>query len=277
MRAPTQWYGGKGNLAGKIAPFVPYSERYVEPYCGMASLFFYRERSKVEALNDLNDHVITLFRVLQDKDKCKELQDRLDFTLYARSELTRALTILGQPTKHDEISRAWAAFVALNSTINAKASTAQATPSSWAAHGSALKSWPRKSKECGLWHARLAGVSIDNKDAVWFIRKWDSPETVIYCDPPYVLGTRREKSGYRFEQNDAHHRKLVEVLLGLKGACVLSGYDSPLYHPLVSVGWRKELIEVHCPSASWDGTNARRTEVLWINPRASQMLAEQKK
>lgn len=59
------WIGGKRRLARYILPLFPHHQCYVEPFCGAAALFFMKEPSKVEAINDINGDVVNLYRVVQ--------------------------------------------------------------------------------------------------------------------------------------------------------------------------------------------------------------------
>lgn len=40
---------------------------------------------------------------------------------------------------------------------------------------------------------RLRGVQIECMDAVMLIQQYNHPNALIYCDPPYVLGSRTGK------------------------------------------------------------------------------------
>jgi DNA adenine methylase len=92
----------------------------------------------------------------------------------------------------------------------------------------------------------------------------DSPETLHYCDPPYVHSTRTTwagkgaRAGYAHEMNDADHEEFAQCVHGLKGKVIISGYPSPLYDRLFA-DWRRVEKE-----ALADG-NRKRTEVLWMN------------
>lgn len=61
----------------------------------------------VEVLNDLDQRIVNLYRVLQDRDKFRELLRRLIWTPYSRAEFARALATLKDPGA-DDVSRAWA-------------------------------------------------------------------------------------------------------------------------------------------------------------------------
>lgn len=59
------WIGGKRRLAKHILPLFPDHHTYVEPFAGGAAMFFLKRPAEVEVLNDCNNDLITLYRVLQ--------------------------------------------------------------------------------------------------------------------------------------------------------------------------------------------------------------------
>ena len=59
------WVGGKRRLAKHILPCFPAHKFYVEPFCGGAALFFSKDPSTVEVLNDINGDLINLYRVVK--------------------------------------------------------------------------------------------------------------------------------------------------------------------------------------------------------------------
>ena len=52
------WISSKGKLADKILPLFPAHTCYVEPFAGSAALFFRKEPTKVEVLNDVNGELV---------------------------------------------------------------------------------------------------------------------------------------------------------------------------------------------------------------------------
>lgn len=107
----------------------------------------------------------------------------------------------------------------------------------------------------------MSAVRIICGDAISHLRKLRCrPETLIYCDPPYLMDTRRSKleiyrhEFYRIDQ----HRKLLELLLSLNCMVMISGYRSSLYDAMLQ-GWRRVEREV----VLHGGIKA--TECLWMN------------
>ena len=65
MSAPIfPWMGGKRRMAKHILPEFPDHDCYVEPFCGGAALFFMKEPSRVEVINDFDGEVVNLYRVV---------------------------------------------------------------------------------------------------------------------------------------------------------------------------------------------------------------------
>ena len=78
-------------------------------------------------------------------------------------------------------------------------------------------------------HERLRRVEIWNTGACEFIKKLDSPETMFYCDPPYLHETRVSVDAYEYEMSVEDHVDLLAELAECDGKFMLSGYRSELY------------------------------------------------
>ena len=65
MVGPLSYIGGKNRLARRIISLIPEHTTYVEPFCGGAQVFFHKEASSVEILNDLNEDIFNFLRVCQ--------------------------------------------------------------------------------------------------------------------------------------------------------------------------------------------------------------------
>ncbi len=121
---------------------------------------------------------------------------------------------------------------------------------------------------CCLWIRQCVvlhrGVQIENRPAVDVIERFNYPNVLTYIDPPYVLSTRHGKQ-YRYELEDKGQNELLDVVLGHKGAVMLSGYDNELYNDRLK-GWHRE--ETECRSQ----VGSRKREVLWMNFEPVQQL-----
>ena len=273
----------------KLLPLVPYGEDvrvYVEPYCGGASLFFAKRPHPVEVLNDLDERVVTLFRVLQEPEEFARLKHRLQYTPYARAELVRAIRILQEGGSAADI--AWALFVAANQSMSGL--TTGQSPLSWSyvfVSGDGVAKncnrWLMRLAHLDDWHRRLLMAQIDCRDALEVIRYWDSPVTFFYLDPPYVPEARKGRRLYAVEADLAHHEALVQTLLGIQGMALLSAYAHPVYQPLEEAGWERR----DWPTVSHTAVRNRRNglqgagsalakvprvESVYISPRLAERL-----
>lgn len=103
-------------------------------------------------------------------------------------------------------------------------------------------------------------VQLVNGCAHNFLANYNYSGTeLIYCDPPYLVATRKSprKYRYRFEYTEQDHLELLELLKSLPCQVILSGYPSALYDDLLGDWNRIEL------QAMTQG--GPRTEKLWYN------------
>lgn len=55
-------------------------------------------------------------------------------------------------------------------------------------------------------------------------------ETLIYCDPPYLIDTRRSRRKlYRHEMDEASHSVFLKTICDLRCRVIVTHYDHPLY------------------------------------------------
>ncbi len=67
MKTPITYYDGKIQLASKIVKLFPEHKVYCEPFVDGASVFFAKEKSEVEVINDINGEIVNFYQVLQKK------------------------------------------------------------------------------------------------------------------------------------------------------------------------------------------------------------------
>ncbi len=269
-QAPIKYFGGKGNMIGKLLElFPPVSEydHFLDAYGGAGTVLLNKPVTPVEVYNDLNRNAHALFAVLVDKALFLEFQRLTEVALY--DELTSeeylvaltddTLTLVERAFRFWYVSRVRhgsgiGGFVC-NSTIRRGMSKSTSDFLSSVDGLSAL-------------HTRLSRVVVRNCDAIKLIPQFDYKRALIYLDPPYVHSTR---GGARYETDadDNHHVALVEVLNSIRNAyVVLSGYDNPIYDSLK--GFTKHSFEV----ATVDGHNVPKTkrEFVWRNFEPMRLL-----
>ena len=65
MDSPLAYVGGKSKLSKEIISLIPHHSIYCEAFAGAGWVFFRKEPSKSEILNDLDSDLISFYRVLQ--------------------------------------------------------------------------------------------------------------------------------------------------------------------------------------------------------------------
>ena len=262
-RPVLRYHGGKWRIAPWVISFFPEHRVYVEPFGGAGSVLMRKPRSYAEIWNDLDDEVVNLFRVLR-SDRATELRRMIELTPYARSEFNTAYE-----HSPDDLERARRLVV--RSFMGHGSSGARKHRTGFRSNTNRLGSTP-----CGDWCslpasldtiiARLRGVIIEQRPFEMIIERNGEPGTLIYCDPPYMFGTRSQKRigndlfhGYAHELDDDAHGRLLDLVLSSRAMIVLSGYRSKLYDQRLA-GWRR--FETNARS---DGAHPR-VENIWLSP-----------
>lgn len=175
------WVGGKRHLARRLVARIEAIPHlcYAEPFIGMGGVFLRRaSRVESEAINDWSRDVATLFRVVQRHPR--SLFEEIGWRTASRDDFVRLAH--ADPEALTDIERA-ARFCFLQ--YNAYGGK----PNCASFGRSALRRsrWDPARIEAHLREVsrRLAGVVIDRLPYDEFIRRWDRPTTLFYCDPPY--------------------------------------------------------------------------------------------
>ena len=61
LKTPISYYGGKQQLLPKILPIIPPHKIYSEAFFGGGAVFFAKEPSEIEIINDVNKQVINFY------------------------------------------------------------------------------------------------------------------------------------------------------------------------------------------------------------------------
>jgi DNA adenine methylase len=266
-----RYHGGKFLLAAWIISHFPGHKHYLEAFGGGGSVLMQKQRSRYETYNDLWGTVVNVFRVLRDPSTAKELERVLRLTPYAREEFNQCgelnISEIQDPIEKARLTilRSFAGYGSA-STNNKHATGFRTWPRPKGS--SPAMDWANYADQIKLFTARLKGVTIENRDYRELLLMYDSPETLIYLDPPYPHETRNMKRGnavYTHEFTQTDHIEMAGRVQDLKATVVISGYDCELYRGLFAK-WR-----VVKKKTLADGARVR-TECLWINRSAGNEL-----
>jgi DNA adenine methylase len=258
------WYGGKFSHLDWLLPLLPVCPYYCEPFAGSAAVLLNRVPSSVETYNDIDGELANFFRVL--RDNSDELIRVISLTPFSREEYFTA--IYGTVENMSPVERARRFYIRARQTRTGLAQTASlgrwanCKNTSRSGMSGVVSRWLGGIDALDAIAERLLRVQIENRPAVDVIALYDAPETLFYCDPPYLHATRGDSNAYAYEMDEAQHRDFAEVINNCKGLAAVSGYDHPIMDELFEKRkWIKSLEEVK-PIHS---TKDMRQEVLWTN------------
>lgn len=262
-RPAIRYYGGKWRLAPWIINHFPAHQNYLEPCGGAASVLLQKPRSQLEIYNDLNGAVVNFWRALRNNPD--ELIRQIRLTPWSRLEYDLSVESCDDPI--EQARRFWVSIQMSISASDGYHPGFRVIKSAEHVH-SHPDLFDKDLDSLNFAYSRFAGVQIENLDALECIRKYDSPDTLIYFDPPYLAETRTH-TRYNLEAGDnVFHIQAAELLNACKGCVVISGYDSALYNQLYEGnGWQRRFIR-----SQMNGGGQHRTESIWLSPRAVEAL-----
>jgi DNA adenine methylase len=257
MKTPLTYYGGKQQLSTAILKLIPEHKIYVEPFAGGAAIFFTKEPSENEVINDTNGELINFYEVL--KRNFPALQQEIEISLHSRKLHHQAEVVYANPDMFDRVKRAWAIWMLANSSYGAKLDGSFG----YCRSGKTSIRLNRKREAFGLDYAvRLQNTTIECCDALRIIKSRDTPETFFYCDPPYVGTDQGHYDGYSQEDFD----RLLAILAGIQGKFLLSSYRNPALTACIEKhGWENLEIRMNLPMASRNQNKRQKIEVLTAN------------
>ena len=256
------WYGGKYSHLDWLLPLLPDAQHYCEPFGGSAAVLINRPPSPVETYNDLDGEVVNFFRVLREQKDA--LIEQIGLTPFSREEFE--LACQQSDASLSELERARRFYIRarqVRTGLAQKASSgrwAHCLLTSRAGMAGAVSRWLGAVEDLSLIAQRLLRVQIEHAPAIEVIRRYDSPDTLFYNDPPYPHGSRGDSNAYAHEMTDEQHRELAAVLRAAQGKVAISSYRCALMDELYG-DWHV----VEGPEKLVHSVKEMRQEVLYVN------------
>lgn len=256
MKPPFSYYGGKQRIVRHIIPHIPQHTIYVEPFCGAATLLFAKPNLKTgnnddyrEVINDIDNDILNFFNQL--KYNGSELCRLLELSLFSQEEHRKAKNYKDD----DELLKAYYFY------INIMQSFSNIKNGSWGIakfSKNLSETYKNKTETLKNYIERMRSIFISSEDALTCIKRWDSPQTFFYCDPPYP--DTYQDYVKKFTQNNLN--ELIETLNNCEGSFILSCYNNDA----VPHDWKKIEIETvcSCSNTAKNGHREKRIECLWI-------------
>mgnify|MGYP000058918607 CR=1 FL=1 len=257
-KTPITYYGGKINLVSEILPLIPTHKVYVEPYFGGGAVFFAKEKSEAEVINDTNAMVINFYEVV--RTDFENLKAKIEGTLFSRASYSVALAIYRMPHLFSKLAQAWAFYIGTNMGFSCQIG-------SWGYDKYSKRTKAFRNKKLIFNNQiveRLENVQIEHLDALKVIVNRDEEDVVFYLDPPYPNSNQGHYSG--FSEDDFEN--LLKVLSALKGKFILSSYPLEILDKYTKkYGWYTKYFDKPLSARkSQDGKpRGRKTEVLTAN------------
>lgn len=215
MKPILPWMGGKRRLAKTILPLFRPHRTYVEPFCGGAAIFFMKEPSPVEVINDAHGELVNLYRIV--KHHPDELVRQFRWSLVSREEYLTQREV--DPRHLTDVQRAARFFYLQKLAFGAKVHGQT--------FGTSASSPPRLNlmrieEDLSQAHLRLSRAVIEHLDWAECLTRYDRPETLFYLDPPYW-----ETAGYGTDFGIEQYERMAELARTAKGQVVISVNDVP--------------------------------------------------
>jgi DNA adenine methylase len=257
MKTPISYYGGKQTLASTILGLVPEHRLYCEPFLGGGAVFFAKEPSEAEIVNDTNGELINFYEVL--RRDFSALEKEVAISLHSRKQHHQAEVIYQNPEMFDRVKRAWAVWMLANSSYGCMLDGGFG----YDRVGTTSKKLDNKRAAFSAGYAaRLQRVQIECCDALRVIRSRDVSDAFFYIDPPYVGADQGHYDGYTQEDFDA----LLKLLESVEGKFLLSSYrNAALSECVKRNGWDSVELRMAITMTHGQKVKRQKIEVLTAN------------
>ena len=276
-----KWWGGKYYLSSWIRSHAPeHKHRVYVCAGGLGEAWNWDSEGISEVANDVFLYLTNFYKVMQSEPLFAEFRRRIEATPFSEVEWRNSDQAFqdlevegpGQPAdllRNPSVDLAVHFFVWNRQSLTGRMSaftsiTRRRSRSGMNAEASA---WWGAVAMLEEFHHRLKRILIRELDFAELIRQEDTPDTLFYVDPPYLVGEHRSSIGaYRHEFDREDHIRLLASLADVEGKVMLSGYPSELYDSVLLSDdrWRKVTISIDNKAQMAD-TKCTKTETLWCN------------
>lgn len=210
LKPPICRMGGKSKLRKTIIEMIPDHTCYIELFFGAGWVYFGKEPSKVEVINDIDKELINLFRMI--KYHSPEIERQLEYEFSGRD--------IFEEYKHctleylTEIHRAVRFLYLITQSFAGRGGVYGYGTSTKPSQQIFYKNVLEELKE------RLRNTYVENLSFEKIIDKYDREYSFFFCDPPYF-----ETTGYGNTFGENEQLLLRDKLSNLKGKFLLTIND----------------------------------------------------
>ena len=196
-----------------LLPLIPKHRLYLEIFCGSATVFWNKQPSTQEVVNDKDGRLINTLCAVKDNPahlkKWLDLPSSRELYLRFQEEIE---------TETDPVKRAAMYLYLINNAWSGISK--EGTP-----YVPKLRNHlPLKIDQIDWFCKRLRNVCIENLDFVEAIKKYDSPDTFVLADAPYRIVS---DNLYKHSFTEEDHIRLAKSLAAMKGKFLLTYNKDP--------------------------------------------------
>lgn len=249
MKPPICRVGGKSKLRKTIIEMIPEHTCYIEPFFGAGWVYFGKEPSKVEVINDIDKELVNLFKMI--KYHAPEIERLLEYEFSGRDifEEYKNCTV----EYLTEINRAIRFLYVITQSFGGKGGV----------YGYGTTSKPKQQifyKDIlNQLQDRLKNTYVENLSFEKIIDKNDREHSFFFCDPPYI-----ETCGYGNKFAEEEHLLLSNKLKNIKGKFLLTINDHSLARELYK-GFNIKEVDVNYSIAKEQKARGKYKELIITN------------
>lgn len=210
IKPPIARMGGKSKLRKTIIEMIPEHICYVELFFGAGWVYFGKVPSKIEVINDIDQELINLFKMI--KYHAPEIERQLEYEFSGR-DIFEEYKNIGTRNLTD-IHRAVRFLYLISQSFAGKGNNY--------GYGTTTRPSPQIFYKgvLGDIKERLRNTYVENLSFEKVIEKYDRKHSFFFADPPYF-----ETTGYGNEFGEKEHLVLRDKLINLKGKFLLTIND----------------------------------------------------
>lgn len=273
--ALSPYRGTKWALWDWMAPHMAFPHKgFVDVFGGGGSVTLCKPHVKLNVYNDLDGDVVNFF--LQARDNADALAWAITMTPYSAEEFECLVLRTGNETPL-ELARKWfcSQWMSRARLPFQGGFIRHYAPESKRKHqvsqfGDAKVEMVRAAQ-------LLSDVIIENLDYRDLITRYQHPDTLLYCDPPYLRSTGRNIEYAHDPVGDGEyelHSDLAEILNDAVGYRIVAGSPSDEYTDWYEArGWQRVDTVVKRDGNGGEGRERYYTESMWLCPRVQEALA----
>jgi DNA adenine methylase len=202
--------GSKRDIADFVMDYFPDPEEYdtyVEPFVGGGAIYWKKEPTETEVINDLDSDLVGAYRLLQNT-KARDFRSDLN----SKEKIQR---FVDGPIRTEAEKLTYQIVDRCNHFMGKETGKIFQNSNPYG-----------KLKKIEAYQERMKDTKIENKSYEKMLEKYDSPRTFFYLDPPYE---EKESTGvlYKHGGMSFDFEALRKNLDKVKGFWLLSINDSP--------------------------------------------------